>query len=183
MPTQASPRQQPSRAIVLVGLMGAGKTTIGKRLATQLTLPFVDADSEIEAASGLSIAEIFERYGEAYFRDGERRVIARLLCGEAMVIATGGGAFMNPETRALIKQRAISIWLDADVETLVQRVRRRDTRPLLKGRDPLIVLRDLAALRNPVYAEADIHVRSDPAPHQATVERIIDQLNMLEGGS
>lgn len=180
MPDPATVPTMPSRALVLVGLMGAGKTTIGKRLATKLGLPFVDADSEIEAAAGLSIAEIFERYGEAYFRDGERRVIARLLCGEAQVIATGGGAFMNAETRVLIKQRAISVWLDADVTTLVQRVRRRDTRPLLKGRDPMVVLSELAALRNPIYAEADIHIRSDPAPHQATVERIIAQLNTLE---
>lgn len=172
---------RPSKAatgpIVLVGLMGVGKSTVGKRLAARLGLPFVDADAEIEAAAGLSIAEIFERFGEAHFRDGERRVIARLIDGSPKVIATGGGAFIQPETRDLILTRATAIWLDADVDTLVERVARRDTRPLLKGQDPRIVLHDLAAARNPVYALAPVHVRSQRGPHEATVEAIMKALN------
>ena len=164
------------RAIVLVGLMGAGKSTIGKRLASRLKLPFVDADHEIERAAGLSISEIFERFGEASFRDGERRVIQRLIDGRRKVIATGGGAFMQPETRALILERAIAVWLDADIEVLAERVARRDGRPLLKNRNPREVLRELAAARNPYYALAPIHVRSQPLPHEATVDTIIRAL-------
>lgn len=166
----------PDRPIVLVGLMGAGKTTVGRRLAQKLGLAFVDADEEIELAAGMSIADIFERFGEAYFRDGERRVIARLIDGSRKVIATGGGAFMNERTRALILERATAIWLEADIETLVDRVRRRTTRPLLKGKDPREVLLDLAAARNPIYALAPIHVRSQPAPHDATVKAILKAL-------
>lgn len=165
------------RPIVLVGLMGAGKTTIGRRLAQRLALPFVDADEEIEAAAGMTVSEIFERFGEPYFRDGERRVIARLVDGSPKVIATGGGAFMNDLTRALILERATAIWLEADVETLVERVRRRSTRPLLKDRDPREVLRELARLRNPVYALAPIHIRSQPSPHDATVKAILRALS------
>jgi len=165
-----------ARPIVLVGLMGAGKSTVGRRLATRLRLPFVDADAEIERASGLSIAEIFERFGEAHFRDGERRVIARLVGGEPKVIATGGGAFVAPETRALILERAVAVWLDADIPTLVERVRRRDTRPLLRDRDPAEVLAELAAKRNPLYAEAHIHISSKPTPHEATVRAIVAAL-------
>ena len=165
-----------TRPVVLVGLMGVGKSTIGKRLAARLGLPFVDADTEIERASGLSIAEIFERYGEAHFRDGERRVIARLIEGPPKVIATGGGAFIQPDTRALILARAVAVWLDADLTTLIDRVARRDTRPLLKGRDAGVVLAELAAVRNPVYAEAPIHVSSKPSPHDLTVTAIVDAL-------
>jgi shikimate kinase len=165
------------RPIVLVGLMGAGKTTVGRRLAQKLGLPFVDADEEIEAAAGMTISEIFERFGEAYFRDGERRVIARLIDGSPKVIATGGGAFMNDRTRALILERATAIWLDSDIDTLVDRVRRRQTRPLLKDRDPRAVLSDLAAIRNPVYALAPIHVRSHPSPHDSTVKAILKALS------
>ncbi len=164
------------RPLVLVGLMGVGKSTVGKRLAARLHLPFVDADHEIEQAAGLSITEIFARFGEAEFRDGERRVIARLIDGRAKVIATGGGAFMQDETRKLILQRATAIWLDADIDVLAERVGRRDGRPLLKDRDPRVVLRELAAVRNPVYALAPIHVRSEPLPHEATVERIMKVL-------
>jgi shikimate kinase len=167
------------RSIVLVGLMGVGKTTVGRRLAARLGLPFVDADHEIETAAGMTISEIFERFGEPHFRDGERRVLARLIAGEPQVIATGGGAFMNDETRALILDRAIAIWLDADVKVLADRVGRpgrRETRPLLAGRDPLDVLTELAELRNPIYALAPIHVRSEPLPHEATVEAIIEAL-------
>jgi shikimate kinase len=162
------------RSIVLVGLMGAGKSTVGKRLARRLKLDFVDSDSEIEIAAAHSIAEIFARFGEESFRDGERRVIERLIEGPPEVIATGGGAFVNERTRALILERCIAIWLDADLETLAERVTRRDTRPLLKDKDPLLILRDLAGQRNHVYALAPIHVRSHPAPHDGAVERIVE---------
>lgn len=165
-----------ARPITLVGLMGAGKTTVGRRLAMQLRLPFVDADAEIEIASGLSIAEIFERFGEAHFRDGERRVIARLIDGEPKVIATGGGAFIQPDTRKLILDRTVAVWLDADIPTLVERVRRRNTRPLLKDRDPGEVLTELAAIRNPIYAEAPIRISSKATPHSETVAAIIAAL-------
>jgi shikimate kinase len=167
------------RSIVLVGLMGVGKTTVGRRLAARLGLPFVDADHEIEAAAGMTISEIFERFGEQHFRDGERRVIGRLISAEPSIIATGGGAFMHPETRALILDQATAVWLDADVRVLADRVGRagrRDTRPLLVGRDPLETLTKLAETRNPVYALAPIHVRSQPLPHEATVEAIIEAL-------
>lgn len=178
MPQAApSPSARPNRPIVLVGLMGVGKSTVGKRLSTRLGLPFVDADQEIEAAAGLTISEIFDRYGEPYFRDGERRVINRLIDGQPKVIATGGGAFMQEETRALILDKAIAIWLDADVEVLANRVARRDTRPLLRDRDPRVVLAALAAIRNPVYALAPIHVRSQPSPHEITVDRILRALD------
>jgi len=157
--------------------MGVGKTTVGRRLAQKLGLPFVDADEEIETAAGMSIAEIFDQFGEPYFRDGERRVIARLVDGRPKVIATGGGAFMNELTRTLILERATAVWLDSDIDTLVDRVRRRATRPLLKDRDPRQVLSELAASRNPVYALAPIHVRSHPSPHDATVKAILKALS------
>ncbi len=156
--------------------MGAGKSTVGKRLAKRLGLDFVDSDSEIELAADHSIAEIFARFGEESFRDGERRVIARLVEGPPKVIATGGGAFMNEQTRELILERSVSVWLDADVETLAERVSRRDTRPLLKDKDPLLLLRDLASHRNPVYAKAHIHIRSQPMPHEKAVTRIVEAL-------
>jgi len=164
------------RPVVLVGLMGVGKSTVGRRLASRLRLPFVDADHEIERAADLSVTEIFERFGEAYFRDGERRVIARLMDGNPKVIATGGGAFVNDETRALILRDATSIWLDAPPEVLAERVRRRDTRPLLRGKDPLAVLSELAAAREPFYRMADIRVCSRRAPHDATVTAILKAL-------
>lgn len=167
---------QPDRPIVLVGLMGVGKSTVGKRLARRLGMEFADSDSEIELAASHSIAEIFARFGEESFRDGERRVIARLIEGPPKVIATGGGAFMNERTRALILQSCIAVWLNADVETLVERVSRRDTRPLLKDKDPLLLLRDLAGARNPVYAEAHIHIRSHPMPHEQAVDRIVEAI-------
>ena len=160
-------------SLVLVGLMGVGKSTIGRRLAARLNLPFVDADEEIEKAAGMTIQEIFDRHGEPAFRDGERRVIARLIDGTPKVIATGGGAFVNDETRALILDKATAIWLDADIEILVGRVSRRDGRPLLKGKDPRDVLTELAAKRAPFYAQAPIRVRSTDSPHEATVEAII----------
>lgn len=164
------------RSIVLVGLMGAGKSTVGRRLATRLGMDFVDADEAIEQAAGMRIAEIFDRYGEAAFRDGERRVIARIISGPPVVLATGGGAFVNAETRALILSRALAIWLDADIDTLVARVGRRDTRPLLTGKDPRTVLTELAAVRNPLYAEAQLHVSSGSAPHEITVKAILEAL-------
>jgi shikimate kinase len=164
------------RPVTLVGLMGVGKTTIGRRLATRLDLPFVDADAEIEVASGMAVSEIFARFGEAHFRDGERRVIARLIDGAPKVIATGGGAFIDAETRALILARTRAVWLDADIATLVERVRRRDTRPLLKDKDPAEVLTALAAVRNPIYAEAPIHIGSKRGPHTETVDAIIAAL-------
>ena len=162
--------------IVLVGLMGAGKSTVGRRLAQKLRLPFVDADHEIEAAAGMTVTEIFDRFGEPYFRDGERRVIARLIDGAPKVVATGGGAFMNDGTRALILAQSIAIWLDAEPHVLAERVQRRDTRPLLRGRKPLEVLRELSAVRNPVYALAPIRVVSQDSPHDATVTAIIKEL-------
>lgn len=169
-------RLKTGRPIVLVGLMGVGKSTIGRRLAQRLGIPFVDADHEIEQAADLSIPEIFERFGEGHFRDGERRVIARLIDGKPKVIATGGGAFMNDNTRALILEQAIAVWIDADLDVIVERVGRRDNRPLLKGRNAGDVLAELAAIRNPVYALAPVHVRSQHAPHDATVDAIVEKL-------
>lgn len=168
------------RAIVLVGLMGVGKSTVGRRLATRLGLPFVDADAEIERAADMSIPEIFARFGEAHFRDGERRVIARLIDGTRRVVATGGGAFINPETRALILDKATAVWLDADIATLVERVSKRGGRPLLEGRDPSQVLAELAAARNPIYAQAPIRVESKAAPHDVTVNAILAALRNHE---
>jgi shikimate kinase len=177
----ARARLAAQRPITLIGLMGAGKSSIGKRLAAQLGLPFVDADDEIEQAAGMTIAEIFERFGEAHFRDGERRVIARLIDGKPKVIATGGGAFMAEETRALILARTQAVWLDAELSTLVERVRKRGHRPLLNGRDPAKVLGQLMAVRGPVYALAPIRVASRPGPHRDTVEAIIDALAAANG--
>ena len=159
------------KPLVLVGLMGAGKSCIGRRLASALGLEFIDADAEIEAAAGCSIEDIFERHGETAFRDGERRVIARLLDQPAHVLATGGGSFMDPETRALIKTSAISIWLRADLPLLVKRTARRNNRPLLKRGDPAQILERLMKERYPVYAEADITVDSQDGPPEVTVER------------
>ncbi len=161
---------------MLVGLMGVGKSTIGKRLAARLGLPFVDADTEIERAADLSIPEIFEKFGEAHFRDGERRVIARLIDGKPKVIATGGGAFIHNETRSLMLEKATTIWLDADLSILADRVSRKDNRPLLKGKDAKAVLAELAAVRNPIYALAPIRVKSQSLPHEATVDSILKAL-------
>jgi len=169
------------RSIVQVGLMGVGKSTVGRRLAKRLGLEFVDSDHEIEQVAGYSISEIFEKFGEPSFRDGERRVIARLVHGDPKVIATGGGAFMDPETRTLILEECIAVWLDAEVPLLAERVSRRDTRPLVKGKDAAAVLSELAAKRNPIYAEAHIHVRSDAAPHDDAVERIIAAIQDRKG--
>ncbi|CAN5179469.1 shikimate kinase [soil metagenome] len=159
-------------------MMGVGKSTVGKRLAHRLGLPFIDADEAIEQAADMTIQEMFDRYGEAAFRDGERRVIARLIDGERKVIATGGGAFMEAETRDLILANATAIWLDADIDILVERVSRKEGRPLLRNRDPRVVLSELAAVRNPLYALAPIHVISNTTPHEATVDRIVEALDI-----
>ena len=165
------------RTIALVGLMGVGKSSVGRRLASALELPFRDADTEIEAAAGRSIPDIFADLGEPAFREGERRVIARLLDQAPHVLATGGGAFMSPETRGLIKSRAISVWLKADLEVLARRVGRKDSRPLLKGRDPLSVLQEQADLRYPAYAEADVVVETGDTAHHVTVDQVIRALS------
>jgi shikimate kinase len=170
------------RPIVLVGLMGAGKSTVGKRLAKRLGLPFVDSDSAIEDASGYSAAEAFERFGEKDFRDGERRLVARLVDGKVQVIATGGGAFVDPRTRELLNQRAITIWLDAPVDVLRERTARRNTRPLLRTSDPAATLARLAAERRASYAEAHIHIRSGVQGHGEVVDKIIDALDKHLGG-
>lgn len=165
------------RPVVLVGLMGAGKSTVGRKLAALMGAGFVDADAEIEAAAAMSVAEIFERFGEGYFRDGERRVIARLIEERHGVIATGGGAFVNPDTRALLLAQAIVVWLDCAVETLVQRTARRGTRPLLKKGDPSEILARLHAERAPLYAEAQIRVSSMNGPHADTAMEIIEAID------
>lgn len=164
------------RPVVLVGMMGTGKSSVGRRIASLLHFPFLDADEEIETAAQMSIPEIFASYGEPYFRDGERRVIARLLEGPPIVLATGGGAFMNPETRALIKASSTSVWLKADLNVLARRVARKDNRPLLTGKDPLTVLKEQAEARYPAYSEADITVETGDSPHQVTVDQVIRAL-------
>ncbi len=164
------------RSIVLVGLMGAGKTTVGRKLAQRLSLPFVDADHEIEKAAGKTVPEIFADHGEPYFRDGERRVIARLLNDGPQVLATGGGAYMNPETRALIKARGISVWLKADLQLLMKRVKRRSNRPLLRNDDPEEVMKRLMAERYPVYAQADTAVDCRDLAQSVMVNDVIRAL-------
>ncbi|WP_334176276.1 shikimate kinase [Pseudoxanthobacter sp.] len=164
------------RSIVLIGMPGAGKTTVGRRLAQVIGLPFVDADHEIERAAGMTIPEIFAAHGESGFRDGEKRVIARILTEGPQVLATGGGAFMAPETRAAIGENGLSVWLKAEVPTLLARVRRRNNRPLLANADPEGTLRALLAVREPVFAEADLTVRSRDMPHDVVVQAIIDAL-------
>jgi len=175
-PAKSSTSATIDRPIVLVGLMGAGKTTVGRRLAARLNVPFVDADAEIEVAAGRSISDIFADFGEAEFRKGERRVIARLLDDTPKVLATGGGAFMDPRTRERIKRRALSIWLKADLDLLVERTARRNTRPLLQTGDPAEILKRLAEERYPVYAQADITVESGKGPHDEVVDAILAAL-------
>lgn len=164
------------RSIVLVGMMGAGKSSVGRKLASKLALAFVDADNEIEAAAGMSIPDIFETRGEAEFRAGEARVIARLLETGPQVLATGGGAFMNPDTRSAIRAKGISIWLRADFDVLMKRIKRRGDRPMLKTDDPGATLRKLIEHRYPVYAEADIAVDSRDVLHEVIVDEILDAL-------
>jgi shikimate kinase len=165
-----------TKPVVLVGLMGVGKSTIGRRLSAYLHMPFVDADEEIEKAAGCTISEIFARFGEPAFRDGERRVIRRLMDGRPQVIATGGGAFADAETRELILSHGIAVWLQADIDVLVERTARRNTRPLLQNGDPREVLTQLASVRNPFYAQAPIHVTSGRGPHETTVTEILRRL-------
>ena len=161
------------RSIVLVGMMGAGKSSIGRRLASRLGIPFVDADAEIEAAAGMTIEDIFAHFGEASFRSGEARVIARLLETGPQVLATGGGAFVHSETQAVIRRKGISIWLKADFDVLYRRVKRRNDRPLLKTADPAETLRKLLAEREPIYAQADATVHSRDVPHEIIVDEIL----------
>jgi shikimate kinase len=182
-PAQASPTQDADitsalgrRSIVLVGMMGAGKSTIGRRLAVRLQLPFTDADTEIETAHRMTIPEIFQNYGEPYFRDGEARVIARILEGRPVVLATGGGAFMREETRNRIRDKAVSIWLKADVDIIMKRVRRRADRPLLQTEDPVATVSRLLEAREPVYQTADLTILSRDVPHDRIVEECIDAL-------
>ncbi|WEK46829.1 MAG: shikimate kinase [Candidatus Andeanibacterium colombiense] len=165
------------RPVVLAGMMGVGKSTIGRKLAGLLHLAFVDADEEIEKAAHMTVSEIFERHGEAEFRDGERRVIGRLVRQGPAVIATGGGAFCNAETRELVLRDGIAVWLDCDTATLVERVARKDTRPLLRGGDPKEIITRLKAEREPFYAQAPIHVMSESGPHSQTVQRILQGID------
>jgi len=166
------------RTIALVGMMGVGKSTVGRKLAETLSAAFVDSDEEIEKAAGLSVQDIFDRHGEPEFRRGERRVIERLLNGPPIVLATGGGAYMDAETRQLLKEKATTVWLRADIELIWKRVNRRDTRPLLKRENPRQVLADLMALRGPVYAEADVTVESGEGPAADAVKHILDKLGI-----
>jgi shikimate kinase len=161
------------RSIVLVGMMGAGKSSIGRRVAARLAIPFVDADAEIELAADMTIAEIFAVHGEPYFRAGEARVIARLLERGPQVLATGGGAFMNTQTRAALTEKAVSVWLKADLEVLTRRLRRRSDRPLLKTEDPVATLANLLQLRDPIYATADVTVLSRDVTHDVIVDEIV----------
>src|SRR5436309_751006 len=165
-----------TRSVVLVGMMGAGKSTIGRRLSARLRMPFVDADTEIEAAAGMSISDIFENHGERHFRDGEARVIARLLDSGPAVLATGGGAFMREETRNRIRDKAVSIWLKADVEIIMKRVKRRADRPLLQTEDPVATVSRLLEAREPVYRTADLTIGSRDVPHDRVVDECIDAL-------
>jgi shikimate kinase len=166
-----------TRSVVLVGMMGAGKSTVGRRLSARLRLPFLDADIEIEAAAAMSIPDIFETHGEPHFRDGEARVIARLLDSGPAVIATGGGAFMREETRRRIRSQAVSIWLKADAEIIMRRVKRRVDRPLLQTADPAATIGRLIEEREPVYQHADLTIWSRDAPHEKIVDECIDALH------
>ncbi len=168
-----------NRSLVLIGLMGAGKTTIGRRLAARLDLPFCDSDNAIEEAAGQSVADIFASHGEAHFRSGERKVIARLLGNGAQVLATGGGAFLNERTREQIELHGVSVWLRADFDTLMERVRRRSHRPLLQEADPEAVMKKLINERYPVYKMADFTVESADVPHDVVVNRIIDKIALM----
>ncbi len=164
------------KTVALVGMMGAGKTSLGRRLATRLEVPFHDADHEIETAAGLTVSEIFAKFGEPYFRDGERRVIARLLAEAPHILASGGGAFMDPATRAAMKENALTVWLKAPAGVLLSRVKKRDTRPLLQSGDPRETIEKLLAIREPVYAQADITLECADESHHSAVDRIVAAL-------
>ena len=168
-----------ARSVVLVGMMGAGKSTVGRRLAARLRLPFLDADTEIETAAGMSIPDIFETHGEPHFRDGEARVIARLLEGGPAVLATGGGAFLREETRERISRKAISVWLKADVDTIMRRVKRRADRPLLQTADPAGTVERLVGEREPFYQAADLTIASREVPHDKIVDECIEALHAM----
>jgi shikimate kinase len=172
-----------NRSIALVGMPGSGKSSIGRRLAPRLGLPFVDADAEIEAAADMSIPDMFAKHGEAYFRAGEARVIARLLDEGPSVIATGGGALLNAGTRSLIRERAVSVWLKAEIPILMRRVRRKSDRPLLQGENPEEKLKELLAQREPIYAQADIIITSREGPHDSVVDSIMESLERWLAGS
>jgi shikimate kinase len=173
-----------NRSIVLIGMMGVGKSSIGRRLGARLGIPFVDADAEIERAAGMSIADIFARHGEAAFRSGEARVIARLLNSGPQVLATGGGAVMDPATRALIQEKGVSIWLSAEFELLLRRIsKRKAERPMLQTADPAATLRELLAAREPIYALADLTVQSRDVPHDAVVAEIVERLADFPGAA
>ena len=179
-----------TQTIVLVGMMGAGKTTVGRRLAPRLGLPFLDADAEIEKASGMSVSDLFQLHGEKSFREGEARVIKRILEGPPHVLATGGGAVTHEATRHLIKEKSVSVWIKAEIDTIVRRATRRGTRPLLKTGDPKETITNLMNARHDFYAAADIHVDSQPGPHINTVNLVVDLLHdhlhrsaACEGGS
>ncbi len=182
---ESHPAKPPAldRSVILVGLMGAGKTRVGKRLAERLGLPFIDADHAIEAETGKTISELFAQIGEATFREGERRMIARLLGGPRSIIAAGGGAFMDPRTRATIRERALSVWLRADLDTLVARTSRSNRRPLLEGVDRAAKLQELMDIRYPIYAEAELIVDSLPGPVEQTVDAVIVALNQYAGSA
>ena len=164
------------KTVALVGMMGAGKTSLGRRLAARLEVPFHDADHEIETAAGLTVSEIFAKFGEPYFRDGERRVIARLLAEAPHILASGGGAFMDPATRAAMKENALTVWLKAPAGVLLSRVKKRDTRPLLQSGDPRETIEKLLAIREPVYAQADITLECADESHHSAVDRIVAAL-------
>lgn len=168
-----------AKSIVLIGMPGSGKSTIGKRLSARLGLDFVDSDQEVETAAGMSVSEIFEKLGEPAFREGERKVISRLLRGKPLVLSTGGGAFMNEVTRALIKEEGISVWLKADFDVLLERTSRSNDRPLLRKGDPATILRGLMQTREPVYALADLTVSSDNIPIEQTTEHVVQALESI----
>lgn len=179
----SSPAIKLPRTVVFIGLMGAGKSRMGRELSARISVPYVDADAEIEAAAGCSVEEIFKQYGEAEFRSAERRIIARLLEGPARILSTGGGAFMDPEIRQSIREQGISVWLRADLDLLLKRTARRDNRPLLKTGDPREILSNLMEIRYPVYAEADLTVDCVDGPPDITLERIITALEgYIEAG-
>lgn len=186
--TPAAPSAKPAatvtidRTIALIGLMGVGKSTVGRRLARRLGLPFADGDTEIEEAAGMTVSDIFSLYGEEEFRAGEARVMKRLVEGPPMVLATGGGAVMNPETRALLKEKALTVWMRADLQVVAERVRRRDTRPLLRGRDPLETLKRMAEVRYPIYAFADVTVEVGTGAHAQAVDAIVAAIADYQSG-
>lgn len=168
---------KPNRSLVLVGMPGSGKSTIGRKLAARLGLSFFDSDHEIETAAGMPIAEIFERHGEPAFREGERKVIARLLSADPIVLSTGGGAYMNAATRDLVREKAVSIWLKADFALLLSRIKRTDKRPLFKHGDPAEILQSLLEKREPYYALSDLHLQVTDAPADETIDRLLAALN------